>query len=69
MSPPGLVAVFGSGHALGLTFATNGSVYSVTNLTLQYNLSDTSIFPRANSSGETKNFFLTNLFVKYVCEM
>uniref|UniRef100_A0A3B5QXX1 Lysosome-associated membrane glycoprotein 1 n=1 Tax=Xiphophorus maculatus TaxID=8083 RepID=A0A3B5QXX1_XIPMA len=49
--PPWLVAVFGSGHALGLSFATNGSFYSVTNLTLQYNLSDTSLFPQSNGSG------------------
>ncbi|XP_074470918.1 lysosome-associated membrane glycoprotein 1a [Sebastes fasciatus] len=49
-SSPSLVAVFGSGHALGLSFSTNGSLYSVDNLTLQYNLSDTSIFPEANSS-------------------
>lgn len=49
-SSPWLVAVFGPGHALGLSFSTNGSLYSVANLTLQYNLSDTSIFPEANSS-------------------
>nr|XP_020463590.1 lysosome-associated membrane glycoprotein 1 [Monopterus albus] len=47
---PQLVAVFGPGHALGLSFSTNGSLYSVANLTLWYNLSDTSIFPEANSS-------------------
>lgn len=51
-SSPWLVAVFGPGHALGLSFSTNGSLYSVANLTLQYNLSDTSIFPEANTSGE-----------------
>lgn len=51
-SSPWLVAVFGSGHALGLGFSTNGSLYSVANLTLQYNLSDASVFPDANSSGE-----------------
>ncbi len=51
-SSPWLVAVFGPGHALGLSFSTNGSLYSVANLTLQYNLSDTSTFPEANSSGE-----------------
>lgn len=45
-----LVAVFGPGHALGLSFSTNGSLYSAANLTLQYNLSDTTIFPEANSS-------------------
>ncbi|XP_041640942.1 lysosome-associated membrane glycoprotein 1a [Cheilinus undulatus] len=49
-SSPWLVAVFGSGHAMGLSFSTNGSLYSVANLTLQYNLSDTSVFPGANSS-------------------
>ncbi|XP_068586279.1 lysosome-associated membrane glycoprotein 1a [Cebidichthys violaceus] len=47
---PWLVAVFGPGHALGLSFSTSGSLYSVANLTLQYNLSDASIFPEANSS-------------------
>ncbi|XP_034412977.1 lysosome-associated membrane glycoprotein 1a isoform X1 [Cyclopterus lumpus] len=50
-SSPWLVAVFGSGHALGLSFLTNGILYSVANLTLQYNLSDASIFPEANRSG------------------
>ncbi|KAF3686568.1 Lysosome-associated membrane glycoprotein 1 [Channa argus] len=49
-SSPWLVAVFGPGHALGLSFSTNGSQYSVANLTLKYNLSDTSTFPEANSS-------------------
>lgn len=49
-SSPWLVAVFGPGHTLGLSFSTNGSLYSVANLTLQYNLSDTSAFPEANSS-------------------
>uniref|UniRef100_A0A3P8U8M6 Lysosome-associated membrane glycoprotein 1 n=1 Tax=Amphiprion percula TaxID=161767 RepID=A0A3P8U8M6_AMPPE len=47
---PWLVGVFGSGHALGLSFSTNGNLYNVANLTLQYNLSDTSVFPGANSS-------------------
>lgn len=47
---PWLVAVFGSGHSLGLSFSTNGSLYSVANLTLQYNLSDAALFPDANSS-------------------
>ncbi|CAB1441172.1 unnamed protein product [Pleuronectes platessa] len=46
-----LVAVFGPGHALGLSFSSNASLYSVANLTLQYNLSDSTIFPGANSSG------------------
>ncbi|XP_051918682.1 lysosome-associated membrane glycoprotein 1a [Hippocampus zosterae] len=47
---PALVATFGSGHALGLSFSTNGSLYSVAALVLQYNLSDSSIFADANSS-------------------
>lgn len=49
-SPSWLMAVFGSGHALQLTFASNSSVYSVANLSLQYNLSDSSLFPGSNSS-------------------
>ncbi|MED6274043.1 hypothetical protein CHARACLAT_012489 [Characodon lateralis] len=49
--PPWLVAVFGSGHALGLSFSTNGSFYNVTNLTLQYNLSDAKLFPDSSGSG------------------
>nr|QZR93780.1 lysosomal associated membrane protein 1A [Paralichthys olivaceus]BBA57097.1 lysosome-associated membrane protein-1 [Paralichthys olivaceus] len=49
-SLPWLVAVFGPGHALGLSFSSNGSLYSVANLTLQYNLSDSATFPEANSS-------------------
>ncbi|XP_061131660.1 lysosome-associated membrane glycoprotein 1a [Syngnathus typhle] len=49
-SSPWLVAAFGSGHALGLNFSTNGSLYNVASLMLQYNLSDSSIFPDANSS-------------------
>lgn len=47
---PWLVGVFGSGHTLGLSFSTSGNLYNVANLTLQYNLSDTSVFPEANSS-------------------
>ncbi|KAF7668279.1 hypothetical protein LDENG_00025450 [Lucifuga dentata] len=49
-SSPWLVAVFGAGHAFGLSFSSNGSLYSVSNLTLQYNLSDAAVFPDANSS-------------------
>lgn len=43
---------FGSGHRFGMNFSTNGSLYSVDTLSLQYNLSDASLFPEANSSGE-----------------
>lgn len=53
-----LVAAFGAGHALQLTFASNGSVYNVANLSLQYNLSDSSLFPGSNSSGETNRLEL-----------
>ncbi|TNN67270.1 Lysosome-associated membrane glycoprotein 1 [Liparis tanakae] len=49
-SSPWLVAVFGAGHDLGMSFSTNGVMYSVANLTLQYNLSDASLFPEANGS-------------------
>lgn len=49
-----MVALFGSGHTLGLRFTTNGSLYSVANLTLQYNLSDTSIFRDASETGENE---------------
>ncbi|KAK0142890.1 Lysosome-associated membrane glycoprotein 1 [Merluccius polli] len=48
--PVSLVGVFGPGHTLGLFFSTNGSVYSVDTLSLQYNLSDSTLFPFANSS-------------------
>ncbi|KAL1021728.1 hypothetical protein UPYG_G00017230 [Umbra pygmaea] len=50
-SAPTLVMLFGDGHSLSLTFSTNDSLYSVANLTLQYNLSDTSTFPEANGTG------------------
>lgn len=66
-SLPWLVAVFGSGHALGLSFTTNGSLYSVANLTLQYNLSDSSTFPEANSSGENRRMQLVVKCVKKIC--
>ncbi|XP_069029689.1 lysosome-associated membrane glycoprotein 1a [Embiotoca jacksoni] len=46
-----LLAAFGPGHTLGLVFSTRGNVYNVSLLTLQYNLSDASVFPEANRSG------------------
>ncbi|XP_056268507.1 lysosome-associated membrane glycoprotein 1a [Pseudoliparis swirei] len=49
-SSPWLVAVFGTGHEMGMSFSTNSVMYSVANLTLQYNLSDASVFPEANRS-------------------
>ncbi|KAF6725489.1 Lysosome-associated membrane glycoprotein 1 [Oryzias melastigma] len=49
-SAPTLMGKFGSGHRFGMNFSTNGSLYSVDTLSLQYNLSDASLFPEANSS-------------------
>lgn len=70
-SSASLVAVFGSGHALGMSFSTNDIVYSVANLTLQYNLSDTSVFPGSNSSGEniSCNLLLRLSFLSFVVEL
>lgn len=65
-SSPRLVAVFGPNHTLGLSFSTNGSVYSVANLTLQYNLSDASVFPDANGSGEQREQHHQPSFVERV---
>ncbi|XP_056464119.1 lysosome-associated membrane glycoprotein 1a [Gadus chalcogrammus] len=48
--PASLVGVFGPGHTLGLVFSNNGSMYSVNMLIIQYNLSDSALFPLANSS-------------------
>ncbi|CAL8380855.1 unnamed protein product [Arctogadus glacialis] len=48
--PVSLVGVFGPGHTLGLFFSNNGSMYSVDMLSIQYNLSDSALFPLANSS-------------------
>ncbi|CAL8403372.1 unnamed protein product [Boreogadus saida] len=48
--PVSLVGVFGPGHTLGLFFSNNGSMYSVNMLSIQYNLSDSALFPLANSS-------------------
>ncbi|XP_064167450.1 lysosome-associated membrane glycoprotein 1a [Anguilla rostrata] len=48
---PWLVLTFGSGHALGLSFSSDGAQYRVDNLTLEYNLSDSATFPEASGSG------------------
>ncbi|KAJ8350846.1 hypothetical protein SKAU_G00259760 [Synaphobranchus kaupii] len=48
---PSLVVTFGSGHSLGLRFSSDGNQYSVDNLTLEYNLSDSAIFPNSSSAG------------------
>ncbi|CAI5645172.1 unnamed protein product [Oreochromis niloticus] len=56
-SSPRLVAVFGSGYTLGLNFSTNGTLYQVSSLTLQYNLSDTSVFPNATISANVNTTY------------
>ncbi|KAJ8255715.1 hypothetical protein COCON_G00195790 [Conger conger] len=48
---PWLAVAFGSGHSLGLGFSSDGNQYSVDNLTLEYNLSDSALFPDASGSG------------------
>ena len=59
--PVSLVGVFGPGHTLGLFFSNNGSMYSVDMLSLQYNLSDSSLFPLANSSGQKHHIISNNI--------
>lgn len=49
--PPGLDLVFGAGHMLSLLFSSDGRLYRVANLSLQYNLSDTDTFPQSSSTG------------------
>ncbi|KPP72884.1 lysosomal-associated membrane protein 1 precursor-like [Scleropages formosus] len=46
---PWLMASFGDGHSLSLGFSSNGSLYRVENITVVYNLSDTSNFPASSS--------------------
>ncbi|KAK2817892.1 hypothetical protein Q7C36_021825 [Tachysurus vachellii] len=46
---PDLLASFGDGHSLRLVFTSNNLVYRVANLTLSYNLSDTTTFPNSSS--------------------
>ncbi|XP_016297180.1 lysosome-associated membrane glycoprotein 1a [Sinocyclocheilus anshuiensis] len=48
--PPELVVSFGAGHALALVFTSDRWLYRVANISLQYNLSDTTTFPRSSSS-------------------
>uniref|UniRef100_A0A673LX41 Lysosome-associated membrane glycoprotein 1-like n=1 Tax=Sinocyclocheilus rhinocerous TaxID=307959 RepID=A0A673LX41_9TELE len=49
--PPELLVSFGAGHALTLLFSRDGRLYRVANISLQYNLSDTSTFPQSSSTG------------------
>ncbi|XP_017557334.1 lysosome-associated membrane glycoprotein 1a [Pygocentrus nattereri] len=42
---PELLASFGDGHSLGLVFSKDDRLYRVLNLSLTYNLSDSTIFP------------------------
>ncbi|KAG7467033.1 hypothetical protein MATL_G00148960 [Megalops atlanticus] len=48
---PLLVAAFRSSHSLSLSFSSNGSLYRVDNLTLEYNLSDSTTFPGSSATG------------------
>uniref|UniRef100_A0A3P8UFZ2 Lysosome-associated membrane glycoprotein 1 n=1 Tax=Cynoglossus semilaevis TaxID=244447 RepID=A0A3P8UFZ2_CYNSE len=65
-SSPRLLVTFGPGHGLGLSFATNTSLYSVTNLTVQFNLSDSATFPEANSSGENGPFLIIMTIIQNI---
>ncbi|XP_067298435.1 lysosome-associated membrane glycoprotein 1a [Pseudorasbora parva] len=49
--PPALDLAFGAAHVLSLQFSSDGRLYRVANISLQYNLSDTDIFPQASSAG------------------
>ncbi|XP_036396323.1 lysosome-associated membrane glycoprotein 1a [Megalops cyprinoides] len=48
---PLLVATFGSTHSLSLSFSSNGSLYRVDNLSLEYNLGDSTVFPGSTTIG------------------
>ncbi|KAK7166849.1 hypothetical protein R3I93_006582 [Phoxinus phoxinus] len=50
-APPELVMSFGAGHMISLMFSSDGRVYSVSNITLQYNLSDPDTFPQSSRTG------------------
>lgn len=49
--PPELLLSFGAGHMFSLVFSSDGRLYRVANMSLQYNLSDTSTFPQSSSAG------------------
>ncbi|XP_077094208.1 lysosome-associated membrane glycoprotein 1a [Siphateles boraxobius] len=49
--PPELVMSFGPGHMISLVFSSDGRLYRVTNISLQYNLSDPNTFPQSSSAG------------------
>lgn len=55
-SAPQLVALFGEGHSLSLVFSSDGQRYSVANLSLQYNLSDSRTFPQSTIKGIAISF-------------
>ncbi|XP_043101921.1 lysosome-associated membrane glycoprotein 1a [Puntigrus tetrazona] len=42
---------FGAGHSLTLLFSKDEGLYRVSNISLQYNLSDSSTFPQSSSTG------------------
>ncbi|XP_073698236.1 lysosome-associated membrane glycoprotein 1a [Garra rufa] len=63
--PPELQVSFGAGHALGLVFSSDGRLYRVANMSLQYNLSDTSTFPQSSSTGvETMMTNVSEIFAR-----
>lgn len=45
-----LVASFGDGHMMSIVFSSDGRLYRVENLSLQYNLSDRNTFPQSTST-------------------
>ncbi|CAM4506640.1 unnamed protein product [Leuciscus chuanchicus] len=49
--PPELVMSFGAGHMISLMFSSNERLYRVTNISLQYNLSDPDNFPQSSRTG------------------
>ncbi|XP_067259101.1 lysosome-associated membrane glycoprotein 1a [Chanodichthys erythropterus] len=49
--PPELLLSFGAGHMFSLVFSSDGRLYRVASMSLQYNLSDTSTFPQSSSTG------------------
>ncbi|KAJ8003408.1 hypothetical protein DPEC_G00148010 [Dallia pectoralis] len=50
-APQQLVAEFGVGHSIDLTFSSSKGQYRVDDIKLHYNLSDSSVFPGANRTG------------------
>jgi len=47
---------FGSGHSWALSFSKGLSTYQADNITFDYNLTDSSLFPNATSNGVHRTF-------------